>query len=315
MMKYWLLLASILISILVAEVGVRILTEPAIKKQSKLDGLAVWDDELGWKSPPNFSAEYYDHTVKTNSLGFRDTEWDIAGSDGRILLLGDSFGWGWGVPVDSCFANHIERITGREVINMSVSGYSTDQELLIYDNMKNYSHDTVILQLYSNDVWYSVIGDVLLYMRKPRIVEEFNNYTMIPPRKLEWYEKLHKWSIHHSEIMAKLWFATHQKMNFNKWLYQTDSPLYKREIILLINLQSMAKKSGKEFYVFSYAGNDWLDPFGKYEAFIGDCMRCGINIIPLDCEELYDEDWLWIDGKHWNEKGHRIVAEKICEKL
>lgn len=74
---------------------------------------------------------------------------------GRILILGDSFGFGYGVADSSaCFTELLmsEYLKDVEVVNGSCSGYGTDQEYLFYLNEgSKYKPDLVVLIFYPND--------------------------------------------------------------------------------------------------------------------------------------------------------------------
>jgi hypothetical protein len=110
---------------------------------------------LGWTLQPNRTITNHSwefkHTVTTNSKGLRDNETPYARnpSVGRILLLGDSFAMGDGVELSLGFADVLEHLLpNTEVVNMSVSGYGTDQELLSYlIEGEKYDADVVLLAL------------------------------------------------------------------------------------------------------------------------------------------------------------------------
>ena len=65
----------------------------------------------------------------------------------RIVLLGDSYTWGYGVPEDGTFASLLaRRLPATEVINMGCSGYGTDQELLaLEEHGVHFRPDVVIM--------------------------------------------------------------------------------------------------------------------------------------------------------------------------
>ena len=63
----------------------------------------------------------------------------------HIVVLGDSLVWGFGVEEHELFTHVLEEKLrpGARVINLGVSGYSTDQELLLYrDRGRKYDPDT-----------------------------------------------------------------------------------------------------------------------------------------------------------------------------
>jgi lysophospholipase L1-like esterase len=84
--------------------------------------------------PPNvkyqFSTPEFSFSVETNSLGFRDHEFNTGGRAGfRILALGDSFTYGWGVEIEQSWPKILEsqlRSSGldAEVANLGKPGGS-----------------------------------------------------------------------------------------------------------------------------------------------------------------------------------------------
>lgn len=70
-----------------------------------------------------------DYTFSTNSEGFRGPEWDMSPERRNILLLGDSFGFGWGVAweetVGQVLEKRLQEVDPRyQVVNLATSGYS-----------------------------------------------------------------------------------------------------------------------------------------------------------------------------------------------
>ncbi len=79
--------------------------------------------------------QYYpgqlDYTVDTNSQGFRGPEWDLSKGRKNIMLLGDSFAFGWGVQWNETMGQILEkelqkRDPAYQVINLAISGYDID---------------------------------------------------------------------------------------------------------------------------------------------------------------------------------------------
>lgn len=102
--------------------------------------------------------------VAMNSRGLRDVEHDLAKPPGtyRVVVLGDSYAEALQVPLEDSFPKVLERElqtragpTPRiEVINLGVSGFGTDQELLALRHYgRQYEPDLVVLAfLTGNDV-------------------------------------------------------------------------------------------------------------------------------------------------------------------
>lgn len=105
--------------------------------------LFIADNFIGWVKvkkegllpfPPLTTFRYktgeFDYVVSINSLGFRDREFSpVKPTPYRILVLGDSFTYGWGVDIEQTWAKVLERnLKNRqvevEVANLGVPGTS-----------------------------------------------------------------------------------------------------------------------------------------------------------------------------------------------
>jgi hypothetical protein len=95
-----------------------------------------------------------------NADGFRDDDRSVEKADvaERILCVGDSFTWGWGVPRDAVYTRRLERLIEREgppveVVNHGVGGHNTVQSLvLLTDRGFALDPDTVVYQATGNDI-------------------------------------------------------------------------------------------------------------------------------------------------------------------
>lgn len=120
------------------------------------------DDELGWRLRPNASDKWGGVPVRINSKGVRGPEipHEKGGEAYRILYLGDSITFGFGIEADEGtypyrVEAHLESDVGIEVetINAGVGGYSPWQELIYLKREGlRYSPDLVVLGFYLNDV-------------------------------------------------------------------------------------------------------------------------------------------------------------------
>jgi hypothetical protein len=99
--------------------------------------LGQFDKILGWTKLPLSSGVSsrtgYEIEYKINSKGLRDSETSYEKTDSvfRIVLLGNSQTFGFGVPIDKHFSRLLEGyFKNVEVINMGIDGYGVDQMLL-----------------------------------------------------------------------------------------------------------------------------------------------------------------------------------------
>jgi lysophospholipase L1-like esterase len=99
--------------------------------------LGRFDERLGWALVPGakgrsvVTGELVEYEI--NSHGLRGPERSIEKPDGvlRVVLLGDSRTFGYGNSLERHFSTLLEQsFEGVEVVNLGVSGYGVDQELL-----------------------------------------------------------------------------------------------------------------------------------------------------------------------------------------
>jgi len=136
-----LLVGSVVVFLLVLEVAVRVALPG--KVQGWPPGLFVEDDALGYKLATKFSglqrSQEFDVAVTTDADGWRfDGQQAVPSSataNHSILLLGDSFLFGWGVPWQQSFASRLQEQVppGWQVVSRGVPGYSTIQERLVME--------------------------------------------------------------------------------------------------------------------------------------------------------------------------------------
>lgn len=128
-----LVFASTLLMVLLLEALARVfVTDPL--------GLFAVSPRLGYAMVPHFSGKHgkfrqFKVAIETNSRGLRDREFAAKGERQRILVLGDSVSFGWGVEAEQAFPKQLESLQAEraarrpfEVVNAGVWGYNTLQE-------------------------------------------------------------------------------------------------------------------------------------------------------------------------------------------
>ena len=96
----------------------------------------VYSPVYGWRLRPSWQGQTRDgRTVRTNRSGFRGpSAGEGAPGRSRVLLLGDSLTFGTGVDDGETFAAQLAKLApALEPLNLGVSGYGTDQELLLLE--------------------------------------------------------------------------------------------------------------------------------------------------------------------------------------
>jgi lysophospholipase L1-like esterase len=152
--KFCLALGSLLVALLLAEGLLRLLVAPGVPTAANDRGFfARFDPELGWAPRSSVSGLHRDKgfsvLVSQNRFGLRapdDLETGRRGAARRMLVLGDSYVWGYGVPQEQLFSDPHVHQSEVEIVNFGVSGYGTDQALLLYRRLgTRFEVDEVVL--------------------------------------------------------------------------------------------------------------------------------------------------------------------------
>jgi hypothetical protein len=154
-----LMLVSVGMTLLVAELGLRIWDAPVTKHQlvqiHRASPASQWELIPGAEGVGNTGAIY-----RINSAGCRDHEYPLHKSAGglRAVVLGDSFTFGMGVNLEDTYPKQLERILQAtrarvEIINCGVIGHSMWQHRITLEKRAwRYNPDLIILGIYQDDL-------------------------------------------------------------------------------------------------------------------------------------------------------------------
>jgi hypothetical protein len=154
---------------------------------------------------PNLHGAFQGQPLTTNSHGLRDAEYDYDKPAGvvRIVALGDSSLFGWGVRAEDSTTEVLENmlkttngLPPTEVLNFSVPGYNTAIEADVFiAKALRYDPDIVLVNFNTNDY------DVPAFMRLPQdyatlrrsflfdlVYSQYETWTGAPPRDLPVFE-------------------------------------------------------------------------------------------------------------------------------
>ncbi|MFN0149284.1 MAG: alginate O-acetyltransferase AlgX-related protein [bacterium] len=163
-----LLVAALLAAAVIGEIALRAIYNAPLHRGRRMFVFYQHDPILGWRTKPNARGMYvkdeFAAFLEFNSRGARGPEHAATKAAGafRILVLGDSFAEGYTVEFAHLFSELMSReiasSTGRtcESINCGTTGYSTDQELLLFrETCAAYNPDLTVLLVFDNDVWHN----------------------------------------------------------------------------------------------------------------------------------------------------------------
>ena len=200
------MLASVAVALLLLEGALRVLDVRSASYHA-IGGFCRWHPVLGWELVPDrratFKGPSFSVTVRHSPQGLRDRVYPVPRRPGtrRILVLGDSVVWGWGVEQHEIFTEVLERSLPRtEVIAAGVPGYGTTQELLLYERrLRRFRPDVVVLALLSNDPAENLLADA-----RPRMQLRNGRLHLsgipVPRRK----SPAREWLKEHSRLFGQL---------------------------------------------------------------------------------------------------------------
>src|SRR5262245_5789986 len=144
-----LLTGSLLLAFMLAELATRLIAPqrftPAFIRSAQEAAMYQPDPRFGFVLRPQTTSRFkYGTTVRTNALGLRDHEYSAKQPDEfRILSLGDSYAFGFGVEVEQSYGKVLEGLLNHactgvriSVINAGVSGYGTVQQQLSFHRLR-----------------------------------------------------------------------------------------------------------------------------------------------------------------------------------
>jgi len=329
-----LILMSILFALFLSEIALRLMGFKPLYVSPERDRFWKYDSLLGWAHEPGqkgiFETPQFHIVVRINEKGLRDRphSYERQNDIGRILVLGDSFAWGYGVEESERFSQLLEKSLDVEVINAGVSGYSTDQELLWYKNEGiKYETDLVILVLAGNDVGDNDQQLVNTIYYKPRFVLE--NGQLIPKG----------YPIPKTSLQGRLVYSVSQRSALAYFLVRRYFDLlslyskikvnsdhtnslasatnverepFKLTIALIDEMRKIAE-SRKAKFVIVTTNRWWNSPAREtYQDFINALRTEGFLVLDVESMPGFDPEVMLIpDDGHWNQAGHEFVAEKI----
>ncbi len=274
-----------------------------MKRDARVDG-------MGHEHQPGIEARLMGTDVKINTLGLRDGEYPLEKDDDvlRILVLGDSITFGWGVDIGDTYTKVFERSLNTrganelpchfEVINSGVGNYNSVMEVAyLSERGLMLDPDVVILGYFLND------AEPLPTPTAGLLAE---------------HSYLYVFAASGFDAISRQFLGRGDWRDYYGGLYEPSNPGWEacqaalrtladacrqRDITLLVLLIPELHQLGDEY------------PFRDVHKKIADLFS-EKNVEVLDATGAFDgEDprTLWVSRQdaHPNAKGHRILAEAL----
>ncbi len=94
-----------------------------------------------------------DYTVDTNAYGFRGPDWDLSASRKNIVILGDSFAFGWGVQWEQTMGEILEKKLRKidpayQIINLAIPGRDIDMVVRSFELYKDLLKPVAVIYVF-----------------------------------------------------------------------------------------------------------------------------------------------------------------------
>ena len=306
--------------------------DPATGKIWTFDGTRGWIHVPGAAAPTCVGGAT-GPLARINGLGLRGPEVSLSRPPRtrRVLVFGDSFVFGVGVPEEQLFSGHLERLLSHsgavQVLNFGVAGYSTDQEYLLFRDLGvRLGPDLVILVMCDNDFLANTEDFAYRRYYKP-FFEEGPGGTLllrnVPVPRLSWLQRGKLWLSQHSAMweLFRSRSSRNRLLRGSLGLFQLAVPKRSAEepvsitFALVSEFHSLARRIGAGFLVLNTGHRGEKTPL--YHALRPKLDAAGIPYLGLeaalerarriDPERAWDFD----DDTHWNSDAHKLAANVV----
>ena len=289
---------------------------------------ALLPAELRRNSRSRFKMLEFDTIVETNSLGLRDDEIDF--SKPRILCLGDSFTFGYGVESSETFCSILERRFGGQFdfVNAGFAdGFSPDSYALwLRHNIETVKPKAILVTLFQNDASEATSNRWLRSGRimteadegwpdrieKPGVIVTENGNLMrdtmlakLPPLVARLLKNSYLVGLMRDRILKD---AEKEVGGTTTNVMPQEIPRLKRSLALL---SEAAQGRPIRFHLIAYPAQRELSPMDKAVLEFGGSH--GIPVI-YSYQDFTSREFFHFDP-HWNRLGHEKAAAYLYPAL
>ena len=349
-----LLIVAMAVGMVLSEVGLRVFYPQP---------LGVWHHDryglaLHWPGLVTYLPQF-GRSVSFNSAGMRDREHAVERAEGvfRVLVLGDSFMEALQVPFETSFPSLLERElekrAGRrvEVVNASVSGWGTDDELqyLTTHGMKWRPDLVLVAMTLHNDVsdnlrerFHTTKNGALV--KTPREADSFLRYGIVQlkgflatrshsfqllmraRRAREMQRETKQLNSHVVELFREAPDGRVARgLELTAFLLERMQVILSTEgskvtLVLLPLVMQLSEGNFREFARAATGSGRGLEIDGPQRLMTRVADRAGIAVIDLlpgfSEWAAGGRDGLYLEGDgHWNERGHRLGMDIVAREL
>ena len=283
------------------------------------------DKELFWKLKPDqtvTSKFFQGHTYRINSDGRRDKEISKKKIKPRIIALGNSCTFGWGIDSDLIYTRRLEQILDEryQIINAGVPGYSSFQGQVYFESeLVKLKADYVLILFGWNDHWAAANG---IADKEQRLLSQFiiNLQNML--------SNFHLYRAIKKILLSSIESDIDSLFDRQDPVYRVSLADYEKNIRSICqavrNNQAIpvlitAPIPSLENY-YSPGSRSWLHQYHEYynQTIRKIVRQDSVLLVEAALEfdkytNLYDDASL--DPIHFNTKGHQLLAQLIAVQI
>lgn len=294
------------------------------------------DQFLIWKHKNDYRGNFQNKDLITNNLGFRGTNEHLESwlrSEKRVLVLGASPSFGWGVNEQDTYSALLEKKfqdvnMNFAVLNASQIGYSSNQGRKLFSKYINTLNPThIVISYILNDLDYYRFYDNRIFPDSKRTEE---NKYIISLRNI--FSKSYSYKLLKRVLDSIAVNKTDQPIDLSKntknprvWRHEfienykaiinlaIDHHITPIILIMPVNLDPN-KNSGERH---KDADLVWQNSILYQQGLRNLCLKNKLNCLDIDYKFSQYDDYLFVDPKkdpiHPNENGHRIIANQLID--
>jgi lysophospholipase L1-like esterase len=269
--------------------------------------------EMSHEHIPGKQARLMGVDVSINRHGFRDGDYCLEKPRDtyRILMLGDSLTFGWGVAQGERFSDVLQGMLNAsgeadrkvQIVNTGVGNYNTAQEVAFFGARgRGWKPDMVIVNFFINDA------------------------EPTPTKQVRWvfrHSYLARWAWGRFDLLQRRFLAAPRYDEYYASLYQENQPGWLACQESIRRLVRMSREDGFALVLAILPELHSVEPQYMFRAveqkIVERAHEAGVeHVVALSpCFQGHRPQSLWVspDDAHPNAAGHRIIAEGLYAYL